>query len=419
MSDPQLPRGLASLDPERVPLPHGCEVSLRRSVVHGEVELAMGTIGRVTGHPAQGRVQVTIVGRGAFELARGDIAPRTDGQLRHAIERASVEAALGPCVLARATVGSRAWGLSDAGSDHDTRGIMLWPFSWAAARGRVPDVVVSTDGSHTVWEVGRTIDQALRADPNTLEMLFVPERETLDPLADLLFDARQAFVSRRIYGSFGRYAVAQAKKLRQSLRLARHRADVLEWLRADPSQGLDAVARRLAGEAVAESGEAQKDEVLRAKQYLKQLYRSMFDQGLLSACSFDALAEFARGDAGALDLPRELRPKNAYNLLRIVSCAVQWLRTGEPMIAAEGELRDRLLAIKRGEVDLETSLQWTDAVAVGLDDARAHSVLPEEPDYARADAVLLKLRAAAAQRWLDQEPGPWGRDAAAVLRSVD
>ena len=413
---PEVLQGLTALDPERVPLPHGSEVTLRRAVVHGETEVPMGTLVRVTGHLGPGRVEVTVVGRGKLDLARGDIAPRTEGQLRHALERAQVEASLGPCAIARATVGSRAWGLSDSGSDHDTRGVMLWPFPWASARGRVPDVLVSADGSHTLWEVGRCIEQALRADPNTLEMLFVPERVLLDPIARVLFEAREAFVSTRIYGAFGRYAVAQAKKLRQSLRLARHRADVLTWLRADPNADLDVVAARLAKEAVSETDQTSKDEVLRAKQYLKQLYRSMFDQGLLAACSFHALADFAREGAPDLELPRELRPKNAYNLLRIVSCAVQWLRTGEPLIAAEGELREQLLSIKRGEVDLETSLRWTDVVAEGLDGARAHSVLPEEPDCARADAVLLALRSEAARRWLESEPGPWGRDAPAVLR---
>lgn len=412
MSGPRNPSGLDAVDPQRVELPHGCEVTLRRSVAFRDTQLPMGTVARVTGHPGTGRVQVTIVGRGDLVLPREDIVPRTDGQLRHAVDRARAEAALGPCVLARATVGSRAWGLSDADSDHDTRGVLLWPFPWASARGQVPDVVVSADGSHTLWEVGRTIAQALRADPNTLEMLFVPERQTIDPLADLLFEARDAFVSTRIYGSFGRYAVAQSKKLRQSLRLARHRSDVLAWLRKDPQASLDQVAARLADEAVAEHEPASQDEHLRAKQYLKQLYRSMFDQGLLAACSFDALADFARVGSSGLALPRELRPKNAYNLLRIVSCAVQWLRTGVPLIAAEGELRDRLLAIKRGEVPLETALQWTDAVAQDLEGARADSVLPDEPDAARADAVLLKLREEAARRWLEREPGPWGTRAA-------
>ncbi len=419
MSRARTPTGLAAVDPQGVELPHGCEVTLRRSVAFADAQLPMGTVGRVTGHPQPGRVQVTVVGRGALILPREDIVPRTDGQLRHAVDRARAEAALGPCVLARATVGSRAWGLSDASSDHDTRGVLLWPFPWASARGRVPDVVVSADGSHTLWEVGRTIEQALRADPNTLEMLFVPERDTVDPLADILFDAREAFVSKRIYGSFGRYAVAQTKKLRQSLRLARHRTDVLTWLQHNPSSSLDHVAARLAEEAVTVGGTPTKDEVLRAKQYLKQLYRSMFDQGLLAACSFEALADFARADASGLDLPRELRPKNAYNLLRIVSCAVQWLRTGVPLIAAQGELRDRLLAIKRGDVDLETALRWTDTVAQDLDDAREHSVLPEHPDFARADTVLLQLREEAARRWLERVPGPWGTQAAAVLTGSD
>lgn len=416
------PTGLAALvavDPQRVELPHGCEITLRRSIAFADTLLPMGTIGRVTGHPEAGKVQITIVGRGDLVVPREDIVPRTDGQLRHAVDRARAEAALGPCVLARATVGSRAWGLSDANSDHDTRGVLLWPFPWASARGRVPDVVVSADGSHTLWEVGRTIEQALRADPNTLEMLFVPERDTVDPLAELLFDARDAFVSTRIYGSFGRYAVAQSKKLRQSLRLARHRTDVLTWLRGDPNASLDHIAARLAQEAVSTGGPSSKDEVLRAKQYLKQLYRSMSDQGLIAACSFEALADFARADPTGLDLPRELRPKNAYNLLRIVSCAVQWLRTGVPLIAAQGELRDRLLAIKRGEVDLETALEWTDTVAQELDAAREHSVLPEKPDAARADAVLLQLREEAARRWLAQAPGPWGAQAAPAPRGTD
>ncbi len=411
-------RGLAALDPEQVPLPHGCEVTLRRAIVEGARTIPMGAVGRVTGHPAQGRVEVSLVGRPPIVVDRADIAPRSDGQQQHAVRRAAVEAALGPCVLARCTVGSRAWGLASEGSDHDTRGVLLWPFSWASARGRVPDVVVSADGSHTLWEVGRTIEQALRADPNTLEMLFVPERERLDPLADLLFDAREAFVSQHIYGSFGRYALAQSKKLRQSLRLARHRADVLQWLRADPTLGLDAVAGRLATDAVTEGTSTSKDDVLRAKQYLKQLYRSMFDQGLLEACSFEALVVFAGRGAEELELPRELRPKNAYNLLRIVACAVQWLRRGEPIIETSGEIRERLLAIKRGEIDLDTALAWTDEEADRLEAAHAHSVLPREPDYHRADAVLLQLREAAARRWLDADDGPWGTDAPPVLRSM-
>ncbi len=406
--------GPRALDPPQVRLPHGCEVTLRHEVVVGRQRLAMGTVGRVTGWRSPDELEVSVPGRGAFDLARSDVVPRTDGQLRSAIRQARVEQALGPCVLARATVGSRAWGLANERSDVDTRGVLLWPFPWASARGRPPDVVVSRDGSHTLWEVGRAIEQALRADPNTLEMLFVPDVEFIDPLGRMLFEARDAFVSTRIYGSFGRYALAQSKKLRQSLRLARHRTCVLEWLDADPDSSLDAVAAQL---AVATADPALGDADgghHRAKQYLKQLYRSMFDQGLLTACSFASLAEFARTRPAELALPRELRPKNAYNLLRIVSCAVHWLRTGTPIIETHGSLRDRLLEIKGGRVDLDTALRWTDEIASDLEEARDRSVLPSTPDFATAQAVLLRLREAAARRWLSATSGPWGADAPAV-----
>ena len=48
-----------------------------------------------------------------------------------------------------------------------------------------------------------------------------------------------------------------------------------------------------------------------AKAYLKQLYGSLFDQGLLATKSFEALAAYARGDPDPSELPRRLRPKNA------------------------------------------------------------------------------------------------------------
>lgn len=414
------PKGLREIDPRTVTLPCGAEIATTCELQVGDKRIPMGVVGRVVALPGPERVRVRLVGRGEHELGRDQIAPRNDGHLRFAIAREQAEQALGPCEILAVTVGSRAWGLADAGSDHDTRGVILWPFSWHASRAKLPDVVVSADGSHTRWELGRTIQQGLRADPNTLEMLWVPERIAVHELGQALLDARQAFVSQQIYGSFGRYAVAQSRKLSKSLRLATHRGLVLDWLVADPQAGLDEIAARLAAAVHEDQGRREpKPDVHRAKQYLKQLYRSLHDQGLLDACSFDALASFARTRPPDLELPRELRPKNAYNLLRIVSCALAWLRTGEPLITVEGELRDKLVEIKSGAVPLATALAWTEEAAAGLDEARDHSVLPEIPDYAAADALMLRARSWAAQAWLDQTEGPWGRDAAPVPSSTE
>lgn len=414
------------MDPRTVPLPHGTQVTTTVERVPGPAPAAKdegprpipaGSVGTVIELRPDGRLRVRIVGRGEHVYAREELRPAKAGQLRFAVARARDEAALRPCAVLEATVGSRAWGLSHEGSDHDVRGVFVLPFGWREGLGTPPMVLSSADGSSTWWEVERAIRQALRADPNTLEMLFVPGVRVLDPLGQALLEARTCFVSQQIYGAFGRYALAQAKRLRQSLRLAEHRARVLEWLAAEPGLTLDAVADRLAAEATVE-GEPRTDRG-RAREYLKQLYRSLYDQGLLPANSFAGLAELAgrvrcgdgSGSGFELELPRELRPKNAYNLLRIVSGAVQWLRTGVPLIEVEGELRQRLLAIKSGQVPLRTALSWTEEVAARLDEAREGSPLPEHPDYVAADALLRRVRQEAARRWLAREPGPLGRDA--------
>lgn len=413
MIDPVHIEALRGMDPAKVPLPHGTQVTttVERVVEEGSVRpIPAGSVGTVVAHLPDDHLRVRIVGRGEHVYARPELRPAQAGQVRFAVARARDEAALLPCTLFEATVGSRAWGLAEEGSDHDTRGVFLLPFGWREGLATPPAVLVSADGSSTWWEAERAIRQALRADPNTLEMLFVPHVRVIDPLGQRILDARTAFVSQAIYGSFGRYALAQAKRLRQSLRLAEHRTRVLEWLRAEPGLSLDHVADRLVAHAP-EGDPVDRPDRARARDYLKQLYRSLYDQGLLAANSFAGLAELAARAHLELELPRELRPKNAYNLLRIVSMAVQWLATGEPLIETHGELRDRLRAIKAGEVPLRQALAWTEEVATGLDRAREGSPLPTEPDYLAADALLRALREEAARRWFHHDPGPFGRDA--------
>jgi hypothetical protein len=406
--------GLRGMDPAKVPLPHGTQVTTTVELVPGDGTrpIPAGSVGTVVELRPDGRLRVRVVGRGEHVYARHELRPAHAGQVRFAVARARDEAALLPCAVLEATVGSRAWGLAEDGSDHDTRGVFLLPFGWREGLATPPAVLVSADGSATWWEAERAIRQALRADPNTLEMLFVPAVRVLDPLGQRLLDAREIFVSQAIYGSFGRYALAQAKRLRQSLRLAEHRGLVLEWLRREPGLSLDEVADRLVAHTPDGDPETEpRPDRVRARDYLKQLHRSLYDQGLLTANSFAGLAELAGRAHVELELPRELRPKNAYNLLRIVSGAVQWLTTGEPLIETHGPLRERLRAIKAGQVPLRQALAWTEEVATGLDRAREGSPLPAEPDYAAADALLRELRQQAARRWLLQEPGPFGRDA--------
>lgn len=403
-------KGLSHLDPLSVPLPNGTDVVTRVDRLLGERRIPEGAVGRVVAQRGD-EFDVHIVGIGVARYSRDELVPRKVGQLRFAQRREALWAALRPCAVLETTVGSHAWGLADESSDTDTRGLFALPFPWTVGLVEPALDLVSADGSTTLWEVGKAVRQALRADPNTLETLFVPSARALDPIGEWILEARDSFVSTEIYGSFGRYALSQLKRLRQSMRLAEHRAVILEWLRETPVPSLDDVARRLA--KIATHAPSEGDAELQAKQYVKQLYRSLFDQGLLRANDFDSLVQFAREGASELELPRELRPKNAYNLVRLIAGAIHWLRDGRPQFVAVGDLRDQLLAIKRGQVPLEDVLAIADAMTPELEDARQVSKLPGHPDVARADTLLRRIGEEIASRWLAKSSGPFGRDAPA------
>ncbi|MDB4957319.1 MAG: Undecaprenyl-phosphate N-acetylglucosaminyl 1-phosphate transferase [Myxococcales bacterium] len=398
--------GLADLDPSAVPLPIGTEVVTRVDrIVEGELR-PQGATGRVAQLEGE-QVHLTFIDGKRGVYLRSEVTPRKLGAARYAQRRAAAWDQLRPCVVVDTLVGSRAWGVAEEGSDIDRRGVFVLPMPWTTGLVDPPLDLVSLDGSQTYWEIGKAIRQALRADPNTLEMLFASPVVT-DPIGAELVAMRDGFVSIEIYGSFGRYALSQLDRLEHNQRLADHRATVIGWLRDDPTLELDGAAERLASSARVEAP-THADAVGRARDYIKQLYRSMYDLGLIAANDWVSLRAAAKLE---LDLPRDLRPKNAYNLIRLLDLAIRWLGGEPPDVRVSEQLRPTLVAIKRGEVPMSDVMALARELTPRLEAARQASTLPKHSDVARADRVLRKAREEAARRWLVQGAGPWGRDAA-------
>lgn len=83
--------------------------------------------------------------------------------------------------------------------------------------------------------------------------------------------------------------------------------------------------------------------------------------------------------------------KHVMHLLRLLLSGEHLVRTGEPLVDV-GALRDRLLAVRRGETGWDEIERWRASLTAGLDGALDRSPLPPEPDRDRAEALLVSVR---------------------------
>jgi hypothetical protein len=131
----------------------------------------------------------------------------------------------------------------------------------------------------------------------------------------------------------------------------------------------------------------------------------MYDQGFIAANDWASLRAAAKTD---LDLPRDLRPKNAYNLIRLLDLAIRWLAGEPPTVRVSEALRPTLLAIKKGDVPMPDVMALARELTPKLEGARQSSPLPRHPDVARAEKVLKAARSESARRWANNADDPWG-----------
>jgi predicted nucleotidyltransferase len=87
----------------------------------------------------------------------------------------------------------------------------------------------------------------------------------------------------------------------------------------------------------------------------------------------------------------ELRWKHAMHMIRLLLAGITALREGFVPLRMEAH-RDRLLAIRRGELPWEEVNAWRLDLHRQFDAALAATALPEHPDDEAADAFLIRAR---------------------------
>lgn len=95
--------------------------------------------------------------------------------------------------------------------------------------------------------------------------------------------------------------------------------------------------------------------------------------------------------AGDLRNRGEPRWKHVMHLLRLLISGRHLLEHGEPLVDMSAH-RERLLAVRRGEVPWTEIDKWRTSLGHDLDAALHRSVLPAEPDRARAESFLVSVR---------------------------
>ena len=84
------------------------------------------------------------------------------------------------------------------------------------------------------------------------------------------------------------------------------------------------------------------------------------------------------------------------HLIRLLLSGITVLREGFVPLSVEAH-RERLLSIRRGEVEWNSVNSWRLRLHEEFDDAYAETVLPESPDYEMVNEFLLRARRSMAQ----------------------
>lgn len=217
----------ASARKERPPLivPSGTQVVTRVEIprAKGAPPIPSGSVGVVFGAPADSThaYRVRFPDETVASLRRTEF-----GILKHVKGEGFLSAAdprddfdfFEPHVFFRCVVGSRAYGLEDAVSDTDRRGVYLAPADLHWSLYGVPAQIERDVTQECYWELGGFLVMALKANPNVLEVLWSPLVENRTPLGEQLIGLRDAFLSRLVYQTYNGYTLSQFRKLEQDLR---------------------------------------------------------------------------------------------------------------------------------------------------------------------------------------------------------
>lgn len=345
-----------------------------------------------------------------------------------------------PALLFECVSGSHAYGTNTTDSDRDLRGIFALPSDAYLGLSVPASQVADARNDIVYYSLRRTIELLANANPNVLELLFMPADciRVTSPEMDALIAHRHLFVSRQCVQTHLGYAISQIKKARgqnkwinqpqperppakedfcyivprerlladdappsrpQSLKLVgwdlsgyhasqmEHARDVYRLYR----YGTDAHGVFREDMLVCESI-PQEDEVSRFAGllfYNEQAWKqAMVDhQNYWTWRRERNEARWRQQEAGELDYDA----KNLMHTVRLLLSGESILLRGEPIVRFSGELLDLLMSIRHGRFTYEQIMAIANDIMARCESLPAYRGLPEGIDTMAADRLLQQL----------------------------
>jgi len=118
-------------------------------------------------------------------------------------------------VIFETLTGSRLYGTDRPGSDYDYRGVALPPFKTFFGQGKF-EQLEDKKSDRVIYNLVKFTQLALNANPNIIELLFVPEKywKTASPIWRHILKFRELFVSTKCRFTFLGYAYSQLNRIK-------------------------------------------------------------------------------------------------------------------------------------------------------------------------------------------------------------
>lgn len=296
-----------------------------------------------------------------------------------------------PFLIYETVHGSTAYGLARAGSDIDVKGVIIGPSSWYFGWSGGPEQIdLSPD--HVRYDIRKFFRLAADANPTVLELLWTrPEdHRVVSPAGERLLAARERFLSRRVAERFGRYALAQLKRIRT------HRTWLLSPPAGPPARSQFGLPERTlipadqlaAAETLIDAGQREVADV--SPNFIELLSREKrYKSAQTQWRQYNDWLQHRNPARSALEAQFGYDTKHGMHLVRLQRMALEILETGAVNVLRPD--REELLAIRDGAWTFDDLELHTSDMAVRIDAAASVSHLPERPDEPGLDALCVDL----------------------------